>query len=348
MKRKLTIITIILVTVFFIYGCFKCIKISKIVEESPDTPTKIMSSEEIISQVLRGEKEFINSDGTEILLDNLVIEDSPAKVNSYTYADIDGDSENELIAITDSYYGYYLVLDIDNNIIYGYDIKFNDMQYINQKGIVFNKTDDSQVYLNYKFNKSKYTKVELASFNSDLYKINGEEVVIDDFNKYSDDFASVGLVKYKSLNDNWMERKLNSDFSITASKVFNVSSNDSSFCFVTDNEFENFKTEYLEDKFSIYYHDSNGNSGKCVIKRAGDEFDKFNDILNDNKSLCLFDEDSQYIALLVNNDRLDSASDNNYDVYYFKYFNKSIQLLENYRRSNYDDIFNENVLSELQ
>ena len=75
MKKKCIIIsTIIAILALIIIGA-KTIKIERV--EVPDNGSQVvkMASEEILMQVLRGEKEFIDNDGKEITINSLNIED---------------------------------------------------------------------------------------------------------------------------------------------------------------------------------------------------------------------------------------------------------------------------------
>lgn len=349
MKQKLIIIGCFLLTIIFIIMCFLNIKISRIVEEVPDEPTTIiMSSKEIISQVLRGEKEFVDESGKEVSINNITIDDANVKINSYTYVDIDNDKEDELVAITDSYYGYYLVLDVFNNMIYGYNINLSDMDYINMDGIILDNIENDRVYKQFVFDRNSYKTKNIAVYKDNEYKISDNQVTEEEFKDYENKFASSGLVIYKALNTSWMEKKLTTAYSLTDIKSYIVNTNERDFLFLVDKNFENFKNDLVANKINIYYIDSNSNSGKMILRKSEDDINKFNDELNDKKVICLFDENTQYIALVINNDKLNSDMDNNYDIYYFKYYNKTFQFLGNYRKGNYTDLFNETILNELQ
>ena len=136
--------------VFIVIG-IQTIKIEKIDINNPESQTIV--TEDILMQVINGEKEFIDSNGKEILIDSLVIEDVPVKINQYSFVDLDDDKNNELVAITDSYYEYYLVLHIDNNIIYGYTIPFSEIDIINNDGVIYDTLNSSTYYRRLKFNK---------------------------------------------------------------------------------------------------------------------------------------------------------------------------------------------------
>lgn len=347
MKKKCIIIsTIIAILALIIIGA-KTIKIERV--EVPDDGSQVvkMASEEILMQVLRGEKEFIDNDGKEITINSLNIEDVNVKINQYAFVDIDGDNENELVALTDSYYGYYLLLDIDSNIIYGYNVSLNDIDYINNTGIIYDKVDDSIYYRRLKFSKNELKKINMASFVNDEYVIGKEVVDKDEFSNYENDFINKGLIKYKSLSTKWMEKKINSEFSIKAYKTFEINS-DIDILFALDKEFSNFKNDLLEENINLYYMNSNSDIGRVLIKRFDDNLDKYYEELSNKKSICIYDEDSQYMVLVINDDIFDNDLDNNYEVYYFKYYNKGIQFLGKNVIDDYYNILNEDTILEIQ
>ena len=348
MKKKLIIIGSIILFIGLVILSCKTIKIEKVDVNSPDTQEKSLATEEILIQVLRGEKEFIDYSGNEINISGLKIEDANVKVNSYVFVDIDNDNENELIAITDSYFGYYLVLDIDSNIIYGYNISLNDMDYINTKGIILDNVDDSIYYRRLKFNKNKYKKINVASYSSDEYMVDGEVVEKEAFDDFTEKFIEEKLVKYRVSSNNWMVKKINNDFSIKAEKTYGVFSDDSEYVFSIDKNFENIRRDLLDETINMYYMDSNSNSGRIIIKRTGDNYDKFSDELNNKKCVGIYDEDSQYIAVILNNDRFSSSFDNTYEIYHFKYYNKNIQFLGHHNVTDYTTAFSDDLLSELE
>ncbi len=344
MKKRICILICLFVVVLFVIASFKTIKVEKV--DNPQVQSQAI--EDILMQVVNGEKEFIDASGKEILISSLTIEDSLVKLNRYTFVDLDGDERNELIAITDSYYGYYLVLHIENNIIYGYNIPIKDLDYINKIGIILNKEENSIQYGRLIFSKSKYKFDVLASSENYVYKVNKKECTEVDFNSYQEEFAQAGLIKYRISSTNWMKKEINRNYSIEIDKSFQVSSLDADFLFAVDGEFENFIGDFLQDKISVYYIDSNNNSSQMFIKRLNDSIEQFTSKLQDNSSVAIFDENTQYIAIIINNDKLSSEIDNNYDIYYFKYYNKNFQFLSDYNTSDLSIIFDEGVISNLQ
>lgn len=348
MKKKIIVISAILFTIVFVVISIKTIKIERVDVNNSDLVVKQASSEEVLMQVLKAEKEFIDPTLKEILITSLTIEDSPVKINQYCFVDLDGDNESELLGVTDSYYGYYLVLNIENNIIYGYIVNKNDMDYINNKGIVLNNVDSSTFYERFEFDKGTYKKAVLASSENNIFIINKEEVLEEDFRKYEDEFVSSGLIQYKSLNTNWMEKRINSDYSLKLKKTYQVNMESKDFIFGLDSEFDNFKDIILDESKNVIYMDSNENSGKMLVKMSDENYDKFISDIAFKKSVGIYDEISQYIAIIINNDKLSSSLDNNYDIYYFKYYNKGFQYLGSHVKSDFYEIFDEDIISELE
>lgn len=346
MKKKLLILVTTIIIIIFIIAFVKNVKIEKTPVENPGVIRKL-SNEEILSQVLNGQKEFINENGVELLLNDFSIEDEKVRINSYQFVDLDGDLNKEVIAITDSFYGYYLVLDIDSNIIYGYTISKSEMKYINNDGIIYNKYDgeNKEVFQRIKFNKNKYKFISLASHINDEFKV--EDNIVDEasYNEYINDYLKCGYISYLSISSNWMKKSLTGKYSIRIKKNFESNTEDNNFLFVTDNEIGNFSSDLFDNKFNFYYMDSNSNIGKVNVKRKDENFFESNNELSDKKSVGIYDEVSQYIVVILNNDRLNSEMDNDYKIYYFKYYNKDIQYLGMRYSDDYKNTFEEEILN---
>lgn len=348
MKKKLLILVTTMAVIIFIIAFIKTVKIEKDPVENPGVIRKL-SNDEILTQVLNRQKEFINEKGIELLLNDFSIEEEKVRINAYQFVDLDGDLNNEVVAITDSFYGYYLVLNIDSNIIYGYTISKSEMKYINNRGIIYNKddSDNKEVFKRIKFDKNKYKFIELASHKDDEYIIDDHQTDEKIFSDYINDYLKSGYLSYLSLSTNWMKKTLTGKYSIRINKNFEVNSKDSSFLFVTDNLIENFSYDLLDNKFNLYFMDSNSNIGKINIKRKDDNFFENNNEINDKKSVGIYDELSQYIVVIVNNDRLSGNIDDDYKIYYFKYYNKGIQYLGIRYDVEYKNSFNEDILNTL-
>ena len=347
-KKKLLVYSgIVMAIILFFVLAFYNIKVEKVEPEQPEMPIKKISNDDILRQVLNGEKEFINADGNEILLNDLKINDASVKINKYTFVDLDNDNNKEVIAVTDSYYDYSLILHIDNNIIYGYNVKNNELKYINTLGIIYEKEDNTIMYKRIMFNKNNYNFKEIASYRNDKYMIDNEEVSQEKFNTYQDNYIKEKFLSYKSFNNKWMEQKLMNQYSFTKYKIFDISLDNSNLIFMNNQEFENFNSDLINEKFILYYMDSNDNSGRVYIRKYGEEILKDNNDLYENKSVGVYDEESQYMVLVTNNDKMDSDIDNNFEVYYFKYYNKDIQYLGSYNTMDLQSIFNDEAINEL-
>lgn len=349
MKRKVLIIGVVVVfTIAFIVSCFLCIKVTKIEPEVyNDEPAATSLNDDALLQVLKGEREFITKDG-ESLINNLKIEDINVKINSYAFIDLDGDSKKEIIAVTDSYYDYYYVLHIENNIIYGCEVSKNDFRYLNTKGIVYVKKDNDIYYRRFKFSKNKYKYVDVASRVENIYHIGKEEVSSEDFKSYENDFVVNPMITYRALNFSWMEKTLTNKYSFEKDKSFRVNTTDLDFIFMNDTKYDNFNNDLLNEKYHLYYIDSNGNRGKVSVHKKDTELLKDNNELNANKVVGVYDENTQYIIIIRNVDRMDTDYDNYSIAYYFKFYNKNVQLEGSKRITNISEILSEETIKSLE
>ena len=349
MKKKVLIIGgTCIFTIAFIVSCMLCIKITKIEPEIVnDEPVSISLNDDALLQALKGEREFITKDG-ESLISNLKIEDVNVKINSYAFLDLDGDNKKEIIAVTDSYYDYYYVLHIDNNIIYGCEVSKNDFQYLNTKGIVYVKKDNNIYYRRFKFNKNKYKYVDVASRVDNIFRIGKEEVSEEDFKKYEDEYVIYPMITYQALNYTWMEKTLSNKYSFTKDKVFYSSTDSIDFVFMNDGKYDNFNNDLLNEKYILYYMDSNGNRGKVFLHKNNTELLPGNNDLERSKVVGVYDENTQYLIIVRNVDRMDTDQDNYSIAYYFKFYNKNIQLEGTHRIKNISEILSEETLKTLE
>lgn len=351
-KKLLAYCGIGFIILFILIVGFNTVKVEKPQpEQKPDISIKKTSNDDILRQVLNNEKEFINSvDSNEILLSELKIEDAAVKINRYAFVDLDNDSKNDVIAMTDSYYDYTLVLHIENNIIYGYLIKNEDLKFINTNGIIYKNKEDTVQFQNIKFTKNNYKFIDIASYENDKYRIEEEEVSKEEFDSFEEKFSEQKLLSYRSVDFSWMEKRLISQYSYEKNNSYYISPENIplDFLFMTDKSFENFSADFISEKFNIYYANSNADLGRVYIRKRGEDTLVNHSDLMDNYSVGLYDEESQYIAIVINNDRLNNQYDNNYDVYYFKYYNKEIQYLGFYKIDDLSHLFQEEALSELE
>ena len=349
MKRKVLIISVaIILTVAFVISCFLCIKITKIEPEIiNDEPVAISINDDTLLQVLKSEREFITKDG-ESFISNLKIEDINVNINSYAFVDLDGDSKKEIIAVTDSYYDYYYVLHIENNIIYGCEVSKNDFRYLNTKGIVYVKNENNIYYRRFKFSKNKYKYVDVASRIDNEYRIGKETVSEEDFRNYENDYVIYPMITYKALNNSWMEKTLTNKYSFEKDKVFTASTDDLDFVFMNDSKYDNFNNDLLNEKYHLYYIDSNGSRGRVVIHKKDTELLKDNNELDRNKVVGIYDENTQYIIIIRNVDRMDTDNDNYSIAYYFKFYNKNVQLEGTHQIKNISDILSEETIKSLE
>ena len=349
MKRKVLIIGgAVVFTVAFIVSCFLCIKITKIEPEIiNDEPVAVSVNDDTLLQVLKSEREFITKDG-ESLINNLKIEDINVNINSYAFIDLDGNSKKEIIAVTDSYYDYYYVLHIENNIIYGCEVSKNDFRYLNTKGIVYVRDENNIYYRRFKFSKNKYKYIDVASKIDNEYRIGKEVVTEEEFKTYEDDYVIYSMVTYKALNTSWMEKTLTNRYSFEKDKVFNTSTTDLDFVFMNDQKYDNFNNDLLNEKYHLYYIDSNGDRGRVSVHKKDTELLKDNDELNKNKVVGVYDENTQYIVIVRNVDRMNTDKDNYSMAYYFKFYNKNVQLEGTHKIVNVSDIFSEDTIKTLE
>ena len=152
------------------------------------------------------------------------------------------------------------------------------------------------------------------------------------------------MVTYRTLNYTWMEKTLTNKYSFDKDKVFYSYTDDIDFVFMNDTKYGNFNGDLLEEKFHLYYMDSNGNRGKIWTHKKDTELLSNNSDFERNKVVGVYDENTQYIVIVRNVDRMNTNQDNYSIAYYFKFYNKDIQLEGTTRITNLSDILQEDNL----
>ncbi|MBQ8131091.1 MAG: hypothetical protein IJ193_01210, partial [Bacilli bacterium] len=152
----------------------------------------------------------------------------------------------------------------------------------------------------------------------------------------------------QALNYTWMEKTLSNKYSFTKDKVFYSSTDSIDFVFMNDGKYDNFNNDLLNEKYILYYMDSNGNRGKVFLHKNNTELLPGNNDLERSKVVGVYDENTQYLIIVRNVDRMDTDQDNYSIAYYFKFYNKNIQLEGTHRIKNISEILSEETLKTLE
>lgn len=150
----------------------------------------------LLKDVMNNKKEFTTENNKEVLLkDFVIIDDEKAQVDKYATVDMDSDGIEELIILTTSEYGSYVVLHYENGIIYGYKIGIRSLESLKKDGTFIGSSGaTSNEYLTMSFDKNKYKTTAFAIYDTvnNVYEVEGKKV--------SEEFA-------KEYTDKWAERE---------------------------------------------------------------------------------------------------------------------------------------------
>ena len=204
---KKSIIGIVIVLVLLVTsGCGSKKEEVKKVEKKKELDYK-----SIYMEVLDGKRNFIDESDREVSFNEYLNTEKgsmdSAKV-TYAYIDFDNkDSSNheEMLVLTETNDGYYLILnyDISDDKVYGIYKNYRDMVYIKGDATIYGSGGVNANYI-YKLilDKNKYEEITLAENDDGVYKIDNKEVSESEYNKYMEDYnskESVVFTDYKTI-----------------------------------------------------------------------------------------------------------------------------------------------------
>lgn len=184
MKKKIIILAMLILFV----GCTKKTDENNIPKENVDKNY----TEEHLLKALNNETKVIDENNNELLLSEYKLpSDENIVIEKTTFVDLDSDGNNELVALTKSNYGAYIILRHENNMVYVYTINIRSLNNLKEDGtFIGNNGSQSYAYMKLSFNKNLYETKILAEVNEteNIYKINEKDVSKQTFLDYENEF----------------------------------------------------------------------------------------------------------------------------------------------------------------
>ena len=184
MKKKIIILAMLILFV----GCTKKTDENNIPKENVDKNY----TEEYLLKALNNETKVIDENNNELLLSEYKLpSDENIVIEKTTFVDLDSDGNNELVALTKSNYGAYIILRHENNMVYVYTISIRSLNNLKEDGtFIGNNGVQSYAYMKLSFNKNLYESKILAEVNKNenIYKINEKDVSKQTFLDYENEF----------------------------------------------------------------------------------------------------------------------------------------------------------------
>ena len=184
MKKKIIILAMLILFV----GCTKKTEEKDIPKENVDKNY----TEEYLLKALNNETKVIDENNNELLLSEYKLpSDENIVIEKTTFVDLDSDGNNELVALTKSNYGAYIILRHENNMVYVYTINIRSLNNLKEDGtFIGNNGSQSYSYMKLSFNKNSYESKILAEVNKNenIYKINEKDVSEQTFLDYENEF----------------------------------------------------------------------------------------------------------------------------------------------------------------
>ena len=224
MSKKIIISIILVIMLFVSIGCGSK-KAAKV-----EVKDKQIDYKSIYMEVLDGKRKFIDESDREVSFNEYLNNEKgsmdSAKV-TYTYIDFDNKDSSkheEMVVLTETNDGYYLILnyDINDDKVYGIYKNYRDMIYIKDDATIYGSGGVNANYVyRLMLDKNKCEEITLAENDSGVYKIDNKEVSESEYNKYMEDYnskESVVFTDYKTIelnsNDNSNTSVSNSDANI--------------------------------------------------------------------------------------------------------------------------------------
>lgn len=212
---KIIFINLALIGILLIFsGCEN--KVSK--EEHVNNITKNEQTENQNNQqenvddayfkVLKNEIKYINEDNKETLfktyMENYKESSDNTKIK-YTIYDFDNDSKNEMIVMIEAFNdGFYLILNNEDGIIYGFEDVYRGMISIKTDGSYSGSSGaTSNIILKNKFEKNKRITETLAEMDMGKCKIAGKDVSESEYSKYLEEFNKKENVTFTTYIENY-------------------------------------------------------------------------------------------------------------------------------------------------
>lgn len=185
-------------------------------EQTEETNEKQESVDDLYFKVLNNEIKYINENNEETLFSEYMenYKDSSTDTSvKYTIFDFDNDSENEMIVMIDSNSdGFYLILNNENEIIYGFDDVYRGMISIKTDGS-YNASGGAYTggILKSTFKKNERITETLAEMDMGKYKIDGKSVSESEYLKYFEEFENKENVEFITYIEKYSFNTENSD-----------------------------------------------------------------------------------------------------------------------------------------
>lgn len=221
MKKKslsLIVVFFLIVILFMLTGCDN-------VHQSTDKEQELTTSEdnkqkeenqsnknievkEKLIKILNNEEKFVpdkhlSENGEEVYLKDFNMYGDRSEIEEYTYVDLDQDGTVELLCLTKSHAGFYIVFHYENEKIYGYAVSIKEIAKVKTDGTHYGTGGYATYgYSKMMFNKQEYSEVDFAYRCEDEYTIDGKDVSKTEFEEFEKKQNEKEDVKWKKFNNN--------------------------------------------------------------------------------------------------------------------------------------------------
>lgn len=186
-------------------------------ESSATIPAKVENTPEQnkLLSVLYNEVPFVDETGKTVYVKDYniagVAQQNYAVPESYAFIDFDNDGSIEMLANVSTDYGFFLVLHMDDEQVYGYKFTLRSMRNPKTDGTFEGSGGAAEsAIFTLKFSGNQYEMTELA-YHNDLpeikeYRINGVSATQEDYQTFYNDYVNKPDVQWKTVEAaSWQE-----------------------------------------------------------------------------------------------------------------------------------------------
>ena len=164
------------------------------------------SLKDIYLEVLDNKRKYVNEQNEEVDINKYLqmFEGKDLVKISYAILDMDNDNEDELVALFESFDGFYLVLNYEDGKVYGFEDVYRGMVDLKTNGYYYGSGGATTGgLLRSTFDKNVRKSETLAETDNGVYKIAGRNVTKQEYDNYIDnEFRNkqgVKWIEYKTV-----------------------------------------------------------------------------------------------------------------------------------------------------
>ncbi len=165
---------------------------------------KNVNTSNVLIDAMNSKREVLLDGNKTLFKDIHIVENDYAIPDKYTFIDLDNDNIEEIVVLTTSYYGEYVILRYNNKEVYAYPLGYRSMEILNKDGSFLGSGGAAvSSYCKMKFtnNKMEITEEAYSDSTSNEYKINDKDVSKEEIEAYITQWNNKEEVEWKNYEE---------------------------------------------------------------------------------------------------------------------------------------------------